>query len=333
MNYCFKNLVFEGGGVKGVAYGGALNELDRLNLLKSVERVAGTSAGAITACLLAVGYTPEDITQIISRTNFSKFEDNTFGIFRDLKRLIFNYGWNKGEVFQRWIGELISIKTGHSDFTFEDLYTQRKECGYKDLYIVCSNITRQKADILSYETTPSLPIRDAVRMSMSIPIFFAAVKNESGDVIVDGGVTMNYPINIFDNVKYLSNPSNGTVIDYGIGDTGQTFNYETLGFRVDSTEEKNYLLSNWDGDKSATKNLKNFIGSLIVFMMEMANKKHLQKNDWNRTIFIDSGTIKATDFDLKEKDINLLINNGKNAVQDYFHWRDNDLRWSNIPKC
>jgi len=49
----FHNLVFEGGGIKGIAYAGALEVLEKENILSDIKRVAGTSAGAITATLLA----------------------------------------------------------------------------------------------------------------------------------------------------------------------------------------------------------------------------------------------------------------------------------------
>ena len=78
MAYNFRNLVFEGGGVKGIAYGGALMRLDEMGLLYSVDRVAGTSAGAITACLMSLGYSSKEISKIVAETDFSKFEDNTF---------------------------------------------------------------------------------------------------------------------------------------------------------------------------------------------------------------------------------------------------------------
>ena len=45
--YHFRNLVFEGGGVKGIAYVGALEVLDQEGILKDIKRVAGTSAGAM----------------------------------------------------------------------------------------------------------------------------------------------------------------------------------------------------------------------------------------------------------------------------------------------
>ena len=99
MHYNFKNLVFEGGGVKGIAYGGALEALDKKGVLSNITRVAGTSAGAINATLLALDYSSAEVSKIIAETDFKKF----------------------------------------------------------------------------------------------------------GDVMVDGGVTYNYPINLFDNIKYLSN--------------------------------------------------------------------------------------------------------------------------------
>lgn len=330
MKYQYRNLVFEGGGVKGIAYGGALSELEKLGFLKDIKRVAGTSAGAITATLLAVGYSTDEITKIIGNTDFSKFEDNTFMFFRDIFRLIKKYGWNQGVAFQKWIGKLIENKTGNGNITFAELYENKEKFNYKELFIVCSNITRQRADVLSFETTPNLPIKDAVRMSMSIPIYFASVINSDGDVIVDGGVTMNYPIQIFDYNRYIENPSNGMRVNYN-SDDDYVFNHETLGFRVDTQEERNYLVPTWKGDPTMTKNLKRFIGALINFTMEMVNKKHLHSNDWNRTIFIDSANIKSTEFKLTPGKINILLENGKKAVYSYFNWKNNDPKWSFFP--
>ena len=46
-------------------------------------------------------------------------------------------------------------------------------------------------------------ISDAVRRSMSIPLFFRAVRNDRGDIFVDGGALNNYPVKLFDREKYL----------------------------------------------------------------------------------------------------------------------------------
>lgn len=53
----YKNLVLEGGGVRGIAYAGALQALEENHIVDSIPRVAGTSVGNIIVTLIAVGYT------------------------------------------------------------------------------------------------------------------------------------------------------------------------------------------------------------------------------------------------------------------------------------
>ena len=57
-NTTYKNLVLEGGGIRGIAYGGALNELQARNILPGINRVAGTSAGAIQAAFWPLATRP-----------------------------------------------------------------------------------------------------------------------------------------------------------------------------------------------------------------------------------------------------------------------------------
>ncbi len=49
-----KNLVFEGAGVRGIAYAGAIKTLENKDLMDSIQKVGGTSAGAITAMLVSL---------------------------------------------------------------------------------------------------------------------------------------------------------------------------------------------------------------------------------------------------------------------------------------
>ena len=88
----YRNLVMEGGGIKGVAYGGALIELESRGVLLQIQRVGGTSAGAIQACLLAVGYSAAEISQIIADTPIETFND--WGtVFRAGERFLKKFGW------------------------------------------------------------------------------------------------------------------------------------------------------------------------------------------------------------------------------------------------
>src|SRR6185437_9461415 len=68
-------LVMKGGGIKGLAYVGALKELQKYY---EFEWFVGTSAGAITAVLLAGGYTTEELEETLSKTNFRRFFDARF---------------------------------------------------------------------------------------------------------------------------------------------------------------------------------------------------------------------------------------------------------------
>lgn len=53
------NAVFEGGGAKGIAHIGALKAIEKYQL--KIDRVAGTSAGAMIATLIALGYSADKI--------------------------------------------------------------------------------------------------------------------------------------------------------------------------------------------------------------------------------------------------------------------------------
>lgn len=137
----FKNLVFEGGGVKGVAYIGALFELENREILQYISRVAGTSAGAITATLVSLNFTINEITKVIASKNFSDFMDDSVGVLFDSIRLIRKFGWHKGKVFHEWIGDLIKRKTDKENLTFRDHHNLSNKNGFPDLYVVGTNLS------------------------------------------------------------------------------------------------------------------------------------------------------------------------------------------------
>ena len=81
----FRNLIFEGGGVKGIAYVGALQVLEEHGILSDVVRVGGTSAGAINSVLLACDYT-------FNEKKTGCRDDDTLKIELDRKRPITEVG-------------------------------------------------------------------------------------------------------------------------------------------------------------------------------------------------------------------------------------------------
>ena len=291
MKYNFRNLVFEGGGVKGMAYAGALKVLEEKDIMKNIENAAGTSAGAITAALVALNFSASEIQEILAETNFSNFKDDSPLFFPNIYRLFTKFGWFKGNKFESWFERIISQKV-NTKITFSQL--SKMKTG-KKLFLVGANLDKQKAEIFSHETTPNMQISKAVRISMSIPLFFKAVENKK-DIFVDGGIYYNYPINLFDDKVY---------------------NKETLGLRVDTNEEVSSIKL-----EKEISSLKSYIMILIGSIIDMANKIHLKKEDWERTIYINVGNIRATQFDLTEKQKEQLIKAGEKYAKKYFEWFD-----------
>ncbi len=60
--------VFEGGGVKGIGLVGAVSEIEKAGY--EFENMAGTSAGAIVAAMMAVGYSAGEIKKELEKLNY-----------------------------------------------------------------------------------------------------------------------------------------------------------------------------------------------------------------------------------------------------------------------
>lgn len=117
----FRNLVFEGGGVKGIAYVGAMEVLQRRGIFADIKRVGGTSAGAINAVLLACGYTNAEQKKILFELDFERFLDDDTVVIRDTGRLLNEFGWHKGDFFRDWMGGLIKKKMKTAGITFAEM--------------------------------------------------------------------------------------------------------------------------------------------------------------------------------------------------------------------
>ena len=326
----FKNLVFKGGGMKGAAYSGALQALEKEGILDQIERVAGSSAGAITATLLSFNLDLKTTLDLMDTLDFSlvpqlnpKFEikepewlpkfigkevNKLSSDMGAIQRLVSKYGWFSSEYFHTWLKNIIADNCdGNASATFKDF----REHGFKDLYIVTTNVSSLEIVVFSFDTTPDICVADAVRMSMSIPLYFESLqfngnKLGDGDLFVDGGVLKNYPIHVFDHPKY----ADGNLWFQN------DINWETLGF---------YLYS-YPGKIAKDKdihNFKDFISHLYEcynISLQISEIDH-NKIDQRRTVKIDTLDIQATDFLLKSNKTKYqeLINQGYNATETFLN--------------
>src|SRR5699024_7391148 len=111
------DLVLEGGGVKGVALVGAVEELVASGY--RFERVAGTSAGALTgaviAALTSAGEPLDKLTEIAQTLDFAKLSERgpigkflgPLGRIVDIVNLIRTGGFHSGDYMRDWLSGVL----------------------------------------------------------------------------------------------------------------------------------------------------------------------------------------------------------------------------------
>ncbi len=301
--------VFQGGGVKGIALGGALEEFANSerhpqNYVRDWIQLAGTSAGAIVAAFLACGHSAEQTAALIKETDFTQFEDWGRGgeILGAGIDLAFHHGLAHGKAFHDWFRAKID------DQTFGDI-----EKAKRTLKLIATDITRREMLVLPDSLTnyrvaknespiepDSFAVADAVRMSMSIPYFFQPVElihNETGlsSTIVDGGVLSNFPVWIFD------------VQD---GDPLRpTFGFKLVGGRgVGSGLEKVTRAFGWPVEMGV---------NIFHTTTEAWDKFWVSNSTYVRTCAIPTADIGTTDFDLTDEQRQWLLNSGAEAARSF----------------
>lgn len=216
---------FKGGGIKGIAYLGAINEGIKQGLfdLNSFQAFAGTSAGAITATLLALRIKMPKLEEIMKTTVFTTFFDwhdkiNTEYLIAQVKTGISSWkfisnisainrirevldnhqGLCKGDAFLNWIQTQIAEGIKNTPLavgldTAEKLIDRAKLVTFRDLHnnrdhfadlvIYGSNVNTGHSERYCFETTPDMCVADAVRISMSLPFIFDPHKKH---IVKDG---------------------------------------------------------------------------------------------------------------------------------------------------
>src|SRR5438067_9370804 len=118
------NMVFEAAGIRGIAYCGAIQEMESKKLMNNIEKVGGTSSGAIMALAVALGYSGDEIEKLIGVTNFRKFNDGNYLFVGGISRMKKYFGWYRGKKLEKWLSEMIAQKTGDPNITFAGLHSK-----------------------------------------------------------------------------------------------------------------------------------------------------------------------------------------------------------------
>ncbi|QCJ41001.1 phospholipase [Bacillus sp. S3] len=281
--------VFEGGGVRGIAFIGAVQAMEEAKV--EWQRLAGTSAGAVIAALLASGYKSDEIRVHMGDIDFSKLRSksilNRFPIFGILLELMIHLGMYKNDYLETWIDSLLSVKGIE---TFADLPDGK-------LKIIASDVSNGQMlilpdDLERYGMIPAdLKVSTAVMMSASLPFFFRPViwksKDYNKSYILDGGLLSNFPIWIFD----ADNPR-----------------FPTFGFHF--VKEK----VNIDAVIPTPLHL---FKNIFKTMLQAHDLRYMNEETLERTIQIPTGDITATDFELDEEETDFLYKSGYTSAKKF----------------
>ena len=163
-----QKVALSGGGIKGLAFIGALKWIEELQSLQEIDTFAGSSSGAIFATLFVLGYSLLELENLLKYLDLSTINsmtpDSVFLFLDDL-------GLDTGEGLEKILKQVISKKAAPM-VTFAELFSATE----KHLIITVSCLNDGKAEYLDHFTAPGMPIYVALRMSCSLPIIFNPVR-------------------------------------------------------------------------------------------------------------------------------------------------------------
>lgn len=309
--------VFSGGGIKGLAFAGALQAAEEAGYADWVQ-LAGTSAGAITAMALAVGYDANGLRELFS-FDFAKLDDRGGPLGLGVIVNYFHHGITRGKALTEWIESVLenapSRPQGRAPRTFSDLERGLQVVGTDIVHSRMVVFPDDVGDYLDHDGKPyvpeEFPIATAVRISAGYPGFFPPLtlryaKTGKDGALVDGGVTSGFPVFLFDRPEP---------------------DHPTWAFR---------LYEGLPPEKPAYHPLSgvlwpvSLIGDVLDTAINSLDDFEL-KDFGNRVIAIPTGNLSALDFSLSEKDKQFLFDSGYEAAKRFFASPDPTNRFGATP--
>ena len=302
-----------GGGVRGIGYAGAVKAFHEAGY--EFRNVAGVSAGAIVASLVAAGFSGDELEEEMKKIDYKQFKGKGhFGLLSNLFAFRKAYGIYNSDYFEKWLAELLARK---NVVTFKDLeYVERGKVQNR-LTIAATDIFRRKLlvfpqDLADYGINPrEFEVAKAVRMSMSIPLFYHPYKladvNGTDHWIVDGGLLCNYPLYLFDNGR-------------------QKLQRPVFGFKFCScaatAKAKDMEEADATSDTHKQEKLQEYILRIADLVLDSQNHQYpyIVEGDEARTVkisvVVDKKVVSPINFGLSEKTCVALSENGYKAAKE-----------------
>jgi len=216
-----------------------------------------------------------------------------------------------GDYFVGWISELLAAKGKTRFGDLRDPNPSSENRTYK-LQVIASDISAQSmivlprdAEQLGLGDPDELEIAHAVRMSMSIPVFFRPVVQQDAEgrdhTIVDGGLLSNFPIWLFD-------------ADPGVRPTIPTF-----GMLLVAPNQSAPLVQSPTADTpfAPVGSPVQFAKAIAETMMEAHDRFYVEQANFARTIPIPTLGVRTTEFDIPPERAQALFDSGVGAARTF----------------
>lgn len=198
-------LVLSGGGAKGLTHIGVIRALEEANI--PIDYITGTSMGAIVGALYALGYSPDDMVELLASEEFERW-------YTAQVEPEYVYYFKKNKPTPEFINirmklkkDSVKIKTQflpssvikpiQMNIAFLDIFAKgTAESGgdFNKLFVpyrsVASDIYNKKQIVFKEGD-----LGDAVRASMSFPFVFKPIE-VNGVLAYDGGIYNNFPVDV-----------------------------------------------------------------------------------------------------------------------------------------
>jgi predicted acylesterase/phospholipase RssA len=184
-----ERLVFSGGGLRGIAYIGALLAIkDRTKGLElydcpKLKEVVGCSIGSLIATFICMKVSVSEMHSFL----YSLDLQNMFSV--SYESVISTFAFNDGSILEKMVQDALALRNVPANITlgdFQKKYTLKLKIGITDL-------TTATYVLASSETMPSMPLALALVASMSLPPIFGPQKF-NGHLYSDGGLINSFPL-------------------------------------------------------------------------------------------------------------------------------------------
>ena len=306
-------MVFSGGGMKSIAFVGALSVLQEsvdfrspLRSQNGVYSFCGTSAGALIAalCYIRADFQSTSTMQMIEELVGLCTVFDQVPFFGQTKSMSLHTGQSILALFRRVVHQLTSGEV--DDPTFLELKHFVQRDGPDELVVCATNVNTSEATYFSAELTPDVKVTRALLASMCLPLLFDPIKID-GESFVDGGLSDNCPfafdvLDILDSMRRRHQPH-------------QPFRCLNFVFTQEKRGGKLSLSNMFTALVSGSVNFYNYQLHMIQVLNRMLPGFYFDVH------FVTFPT-NCSAFSFTRSKVNALLNDGEIAAKQYLKTRD-----------